>query len=248
MNFQTTQLLLEDLKTYCDLEDIRISTDNTDWSGCPYQSDFVTLIECQDVGFEVFANEIIVFYFTDHVHFEDYSGDLEEGDSDYIQRAREFLKQLFTLPLRKYEIYKGKKLRGDKYYFLLPNGEEERIGGTWYGLLGLLNPFAKKRTTAETWQYDAEQKRFTSVSPWVYDPAAVNTIAIGSQWHIEIYENNGVYTYQIFHLEFDDYGSRYFWLPHNEGCGSFFDTEERAAADAERQVRDLMAQEPPPRS
>lgn len=122
------------------------------------KSDFVTLIENQDVGFEVFDNEIIVFYFTDHTHFEDYSSDLNEGDPDYVQRAKEFLKQLFTLPIRKYDIFKGKKLSCDKYYFVLSDGTEDFIGGTLYKLCRFLNPFRKKRTEITTWQYDTDKK------------------------------------------------------------------------------------------
>lgn len=158
MNYNTTQILLDTVKPYFDIENIKITTENTDWKDRPYKSDFVTLIENQDVGFEVFDNEIIVFYFTDHTHFEDYSSDLNEGDPDYVQRAKEFLKQLFTLPIRKYDIFKGKKLSCDKYYFVLSDGTEDFIGGTLYKLCRFLNPFRKKRTEITTWQYDTDKK------------------------------------------------------------------------------------------
>ena len=51
--------------------------------------------EENNVSFEVLDNEIIVFYFTDHYHFEDYSSELEEGEDDYIKRAKDFLIELF---------------------------------------------------------------------------------------------------------------------------------------------------------
>lgn len=172
MNYQTTQILLDTIKPYFNVDNIKLSTNNKDWRGCPYQSDFVMLIENQNVHFEVFDNEIIVAYFTDHIHFEDYSFDLNEGVPDYIQRAREFLKQLFTLPIRRYDIYRGKKLFCDKYYLLLADGTEEYVGGTWYGLFRLFNPFMKKRTEITTWQYDTCKNCFTTVLAWKDDPDA----------------------------------------------------------------------------
>lgn len=237
MNFQTTQILLDDLNTYCNFENIKISTENTDWKGHPYTSDFVILIENQNIQFEVFESEIIIAYFTDHTHFEDASFDLTEGAPNYIQRAREFLKQLFTLPIRKYDTYKGKKLSCDKYYFLLSDGTEEYVGGSRYGLCRRLNPFTKKRTEITTWQYDIVQKCFTTVLVWKDDPNAIDTVIENDQCRIEIYENKGVYTYRINHLEFDDDYGYYFWAPRDDGTRSFFDTKEKALSDAKTKVR-----------
>ena len=82
MNYETTKELLEVIDQYIENANITISTENQDWKGEKYESDFVTIDEKNSVGFEVFDNEIIVFYFTDHCHFEDYSSDLEDGDDD----------------------------------------------------------------------------------------------------------------------------------------------------------------------
>lgn len=237
MNYNTTQILLDTVKPYFDIENIKITTENTDWKDRPYKSDFVTLIENQDVGFEVFDNEIIVFYFTDHTHFEDYSSDLNEGDPDYVQRAKEFLKQLFTLPIRKYDIFKGKKLSCDKYYFVLSDGTEDFIGGTLYKLCRFLNPFRKKRTEITTWQYDTDKKCFTTVLPWKDNPNAIDTVIENDQCRIEIYEKNGAYTYQILNLEFDDNYGNYYWAPYDNGTISFFDTKEKAIADAKMKAK-----------
>lgn len=235
MNFHTTQTLLDAIKPYFDLDNIKLSTNNKDWKGRPYQSDYVTLIENQNVHFEVFDNEIIVAFFTEHLHFEDYSSDLNDGNPDYIQRAAEFLKQLFTLPIRKFDIYKGKRISGYKYYLLQPDGTEERISASWYGFR-FLNPFAKKETEITTWQYDTGKKCFTTVMEWKDDPDAIETIAVNDEWRIEIYEKNGVYTYWINHLEFDDYDGYYFWTPKDDGTRSFFDTKEKAIEAAKMKV------------
>ena len=84
MNFEITNELIDTIKPYTENVTVKISTDNKDWKGRDYKSDFVTIDEKNNVGFEVFDNEIIVFYFTDHYHFEDYSSELEDGEDDYI--------------------------------------------------------------------------------------------------------------------------------------------------------------------
>ncbi len=149
MNFEITSELLETIKPYTENVNITVTTENKDWKGGSYNSDFVTVDEKNNVGFEVFDNEIIVFYFTDHYHFEDYSSELEDGEDDYIKRAKGFLVELFENQIKYIEIYKGKKLAIEKYYLIYSENTEERIGGTWWGLARFLNPFAKK-TKKET--------------------------------------------------------------------------------------------------
>ena len=65
MNFEITNELIDTIKPYTENATVTISTDNKDWKGRDYKSDFVTIDEKNNVGFEVFDNEIIVFYFTD---------------------------------------------------------------------------------------------------------------------------------------------------------------------------------------
>ena len=149
MNFEITNELIDTIKPYMENATLTISTDKKDWKGRDYKSDFVTLDKKNNIGFEVFDNEIIVFYFTDHHHFEDYSSELEDGEDDYIKRSKDFLTELFKNRIKYIEIYRGKKLATEKYYLIYSDNTEERIGGTWWGLKRFLNPFSKKteRTT-----------------------------------------------------------------------------------------------------
>ena len=64
MNFEITNKLIDTIKPYMGNATLTISTDNKDWKGRDYKSDFVTLDKKNNVGFEVFDNEIILFYFT----------------------------------------------------------------------------------------------------------------------------------------------------------------------------------------
>ncbi len=97
-----------------------------------------------NVGFKVFDNEITVFYFTDHCHFEDYTSEPKEME-DYIQRAKDFLVELFENKIKHIESYKGKALSVENYYIVYSDSTEKRIGGIWWGLVRFINPFAKKR-------------------------------------------------------------------------------------------------------
>ena len=144
MYFEITNELINTLKQYTENATITLSTDNKDWKDRDYKSDFVTIDEKNNFCFEVFDNEIIVFYFTDHYHFEDYSSDLEDGDDNYIKRAKGFIVELLENKIKYIQIYKGKKLATEKYYIVYSDNTEERIGGTWWGLERFLNPFAKK--------------------------------------------------------------------------------------------------------
>lgn len=156
MNFEITKDILETLTPYINTEKVSISTENIDWTGKPCKSDFVTIDNINEVGFEVFENEIIVFYFTDHHHF------YAEEESNFPIRAKEFLTQLFTAQLRCIETYKGKKLVKDNYYFVYDNKDDEPIGGTFWSLRSSLNPFTKKTQKITTWIYDKEIGQFTS--------------------------------------------------------------------------------------
>ena len=153
MNYKTTEKILDVLQPICDLSSISVSIENNDWRGRPYKSDYVTIIKRHNIGFEVFDNEIIAFYFTDHCHFEDYSS-TTENDEDYVTRAIDFLTRLFTLPVRYNKVTKGNKVKREEYFFVLQNGQEESMAGPWVRLFG--NPFVKKITTRVTWQYDKE--------------------------------------------------------------------------------------------
>lgn len=160
MNFEITTELLETIKSYIEKANTTIATENKDWKGRTYKSDFITIDDKNNVGFEVFDNEIIVFYFTDHYHFEDYSSELEDGEDDYIKRAKDFLTNLFENKIKHLEIYKGKKLATEEYYFIYSDNTEERIGGTWWGLERFLNPFAKKIERETVYKFNKDKGCF----------------------------------------------------------------------------------------
>lgn len=238
MNYSVTQELLSIAKAYCNPENITISTENKDFKGRTYLSDFITLIEKQNISFEVFDNEIIVGYFTDHIHFEDYSSGLNEGERDYIERAKEFLTNLFTLPIRYTETFKGKTLISEKYCFVFSDGTQDCISGliSHHFLFGF-NPFSKKHIVKKTWQYDKTKGCFTTRQPWKADTKAIDVIAVDDDCYIEIYDNNGAYSYRIQHIEFDDYYGCYYWALLDDGTKSLFDTKEKAIEAAKRRIR-----------
>ncbi len=154
MNFENANILLEAIKPYTENATITISTENRDWKGRVYNSDFVTIDEKNDVSFEVLDNEIIVFYFTDHVHFEDYSSELDDGDDDYVKRAIKFLIELFENQIKYIAIYKGKKIATEKYYMIYPDGRETRINYIMHSFANFLNPFAKRTEKTTIYKFD----------------------------------------------------------------------------------------------
>ncbi len=162
MNFKTTSWLIEELKPYIKHETIMIGFENEDCNKRKIKSDYVTVDKTNDVGFEVLDNEIIAYCFTDHYHFEDYSSELQDGEDDYTKRARDFLIKLFTTKLQHLEIYEGKRLYSEKYYFIYDDSSKEYIGGTWFGFAKLINPFAKKTVKCSTWFYDKQKGMFTT--------------------------------------------------------------------------------------
>ena len=124
---------------------ISLSTENRDWQGRVGYWDLVTLIDAQNVGFSVDSGEIVIRYFSDHVHF---------GEADF-REAGTFLTRLLTCPLRRVQKYRGRGLAAEKYTLLLPDGQEVSGGGwIWYRPLSRLNPFCGRRRVTETFQYD----------------------------------------------------------------------------------------------
>ena len=232
MNFETTAALIETLKPY--KEDILIdSSSKKDCLGRNYQSDFVTVAKENNFGFEVFENEVIVFLFTDHYHFEDYTSELQEGQDDYVKRAKVFLEKLFECRIRHIECYKGKKLASEKYFLVYDDGrEDDCIGNTWYGLERFINPFAKKTQRSTTWQFDRSKGIFTDRMHKNPDPDAIEVIDVSEDCYIEIAETNGVYTYGIVEVDYDDYYGVYYWRPASVPPSGMYDTKEKAINDA----------------
>ncbi len=135
----------------------RVVTDST-------HDDLVMVDETNHIGFEVFENEVIVFYFSEHHHFEDYSSYLEDGEPNYADRVQEFLKDLFTCTIRHEKTYKGKTLIAERYVFVYEDKTEDCPAGVWiHGLLVRLNPLLKKSTESVFWKYDMQSGVFLKV-------------------------------------------------------------------------------------
>lgn len=160
-NYPVTQELLG-LAENLGCGNISLSTENRDWQGRVGHWDLVTLIDAQNVGFSVDSGEIVIRYFSDHVHF---------GETDF-REAGTFLTRLLACPLRRVQKFRGRGLAAEKYTLLLPDGQEICRGGwIWYRPLSRLNPFCRRRRVTETFQYDREKGLFTTTQPWQPNPA-----------------------------------------------------------------------------
>ncbi|MDD4494854.1 MAG: hypothetical protein PHV32_11020 [Eubacteriales bacterium] len=172
MNYEVTNIILEKLALYIDTENIKITTESTDWRGKKYKADYAMLNETHEVSFEVTERSIVVFFFTAHRHFDNYTAD--EGDTDYIGWAIEFIEELFMLPIKHTEKYKGRKLISERYAFI-KGGEEEATGGLiWHLLVTTVNPFAKKHIKNTVWQCDIASKTFVLKPPISPDASTVD--------------------------------------------------------------------------
>ncbi len=181
MQFQATSEILEVLKPYLGNANVSVN------------DDFVMIDEKNHVGFDIMENEIIVFYFTDHMHFEDYTSELEEGEDDYIKRAKDFLIELLQYTIRHDEFFKGKKKSLEKYYMLYDDGrEEDYLGATWFGLSTFINPFGRKSSKSTTWTFDKEKGCFSNRPPRKPDPDAVKVVVVNEDCYIEIFKRHNV--------------------------------------------------------
>ena len=135
MNYDITNNLLNIVYKLAPSSDIKILCTNKDWRGREYQSDLVTVDETNNVGFEVFENEIIAYYFSEHHHFEDYSSSVDDGDPTFIDRMEDFLNDLFTCTIRYEKQYKGKVLISERYVFVHEDQTEDYSYYFWSFLL-----------------------------------------------------------------------------------------------------------------
>lgn len=167
MNFNATSILLDTINEYIKNSTVVIDdTQKKDYRNLTYISDYVIIDSKNDVGFEVYENEIIVYFFNEHYHFEDYTSELEDGEEDYIERAKSFLNDLFKYKICHIEYYKGKTLSSEKYFLLYNDSrKDECIGNVWYGLSKFINPFGKKSTCSTTWKFDKAKGFFTVCQP-----------------------------------------------------------------------------------
>lgn len=232
MHFEATDILIEELKAYTSNYTIDVSKDNHGH----YISELVTIDSKNHICFDVYDNEIIVFYFTDHCHFEDYTSELHDGEENYIDRAKYFLKNLLENPIRHIEYYKGKTLSSEKYFFVYNDErDDECIGNTWFGLERFINPFGKKIMHSTTWQFDKSKGAFTTRQPKNPAPHAIAVIDFNEDCYIEIFNRHGVYTYEIMEIDFDDYFGMFYWAPAVDVLPTgMYDTREKAMAAAKK--------------
>lgn len=163
MNYPLTQGLIDFIKEIAPNSPVAAPCTEKDWRG--NVSDFVIVDETNHVGFEVFENEVIAFYFTEHHHFEDYSSSLEDGQPSYGERAQDFLKDLFTCTIRHEKTYKGKTLIAERYVFVYDDNTEDCPAGVWiHGILARINPFLGKHTESKLWKYDMQSGVFMKIT------------------------------------------------------------------------------------
>lgn len=164
MIFAETKTLTDTVCKYVPFEKLNIKSDVCkDFKGLAYDADFVGIsTESSDTfNFEVSENEIIIFFFNDHIHFEDYTSDLDDGEPDYVQRADEFLNKLFTLPIELHSTFKGNKIIRSESFFITENGKENCAGKTFMSA-GLKNVLKKKTRRIETKIFDRTLEKFVN--------------------------------------------------------------------------------------
>jgi len=224
-----TKRILETLKPYTENAEISVEPGG--------KTNLVWLDAKNNVGFEVFDNEIIVFYLTDHQHFEDYICGLEDGQDDYIKRAEDFILDLFRYKIRYVKTFRGKILTKEKFSIIYSDGREERLQSIWHGLA-----FGRKSEVSTVWRYDAEKGCFTEKPAKPIDESAIEVIDVNDECFIEIFEDNGVYTYVMTVMEFDDYNNEYYWCPSFSTLPSgFYDTKEKAIEYAMEAVKNQLS-------
>ncbi len=239
MNFEITQRLLKAIEPYTENCKINVSTEQTDWLGRKYNSDFVTIDEKGDVCFEVLNNEIIMHYFTDHLHFNDYSLELEDGQPDFIERAEEFLTDLFTCEITHLRKFKGKYLISERY--TLNYHDDEKMcptGVCVHRILVRFNPFLKKRCERITYIFDKSKGTFENRYPKAKNPDAIEFIDINDDCYIEIFEKSGGYYYSISEIDYDDYNGVYFWsISPDTLVSGLYDSKEKAIEYAIQEIK-----------
>ena len=151
MHFNTTEQLLRKIEQYVSTDQIKIQ-ETTAYLGNAVE--LVTIMDEPRIGFEVAEDSVIFYFFSDHIHFDDYCTELEYGEPNYLSRAEEFVDNLFTLPIRRRYIRKGTKVVYDQSWFVHSDGEEESIAGVMLCSPGFKNLFASKEEFMEIWQYD----------------------------------------------------------------------------------------------
>lgn len=83
MHFEATSFLLAAIQPYIENVVVNITSKNKRWRNRSHPSDLVNIDAGNHIGFEVFENDIIVFYFTVRRHFKNYLSKLQTGENPY---------------------------------------------------------------------------------------------------------------------------------------------------------------------
>lgn len=222
MDFEATLTLLNALKPFIENTSVDVSSNG--------MSDLVIIDANNHIGFEVYKNEIVVFYINAHSHFADYSSNSNRNETSYIDQAKNFLLELFSYQLRHVVYHKGDAVSSEKYFMIYGNGKADTcIANTWYGFSHFINPFGGKWERTTTWQFDKSKGCFTTRLPKAPSPDAIEVIDISEDCYIEIFKTSNVYIYDIMEICFDDYYGLYYWVPASGITPSgFYDTKENA--------------------
>ena len=228
MDFEATLTLLNALKPYIENSVVDVSS-----SG---KSDLVIIDANNHIGFEVYKNEIVVFYINACRHFAENSSNC---GASYIEQAKSFLFDLFTHRLRHVVYYKGDAVSSEKYFMIYGNGKADTcIGSTWFGFSHFINPFGRKWERSTTWQFDKTKGCFTTRLPKVPSPDAIDVIDINENSYIEIFKKGKAYSYDIMEICFDDYYGLYYWSPiSGVPLSGSYDTKESAVSNAQEVLK-----------
>ena len=157
MNFKATEKLISAAAKFLNNDNFNIQTaGHKNYRGVEYTADYVEVLNDpqNSISFEVTENEIIIFFFTDHVHFNDYVVDLKDNEPDYVKRAAEFLEKLFTLPIERKYTVKGSKVIRDETLFIKSQTEKESCAGVTICFAGIKNILKKKMKVIEMKCFD----------------------------------------------------------------------------------------------
>lgn len=165
MNFTATEKLIATTNKYISSDKYSIQTEgHKNYIGMEYTADYVEILQNPDyfISFEVTKEEIIIFFFSNHIHFNDYG--IEDDNSNYIDSAVEFLDDLFSYPIETHYITKGDRIIRIESFFVKSPTEKESCAGVSIYPTRIKNVFKRKIKHVETKRFDRETGGFITVS------------------------------------------------------------------------------------
>ncbi len=161
MRHSLTREIIKSIQKYLKDGTVSVGVRSTEWHDRNHESDKIVIDNDSSVGFEVFEDEIIVYFFSDHYHYEDYSYVLDEDDPTFSERATALIKGLLTSTVSLERTFKGSHLVSERYIFIDSDGKNASPIGAWKHHFFLrINPFVQKRIETKTWRYNKETGKF----------------------------------------------------------------------------------------